>query len=83
MERALSCRELIAFIGDYLEGDLPAVAARRFREHLDVCPDCVIYLDGYRKTGELAALAFEPDAPVPETVPEDLVKAILDVRGDG
>lgn len=76
---ALSCRELVDFIGSFLEGKLPEQDLRRFEQHLAVCPGCAIYLDGYRKAGELQALAFDPEAACPETAPEDLIAALLDL----
>jgi anti-sigma factor RsiW len=78
--RELSCREFIEFIAGYLELELADAELRRFEAHLAVCPECVSYLDGYRQTQVLQACAFDPDAPVPETVPGELVSAILDAR---
>lgn len=76
----LSCRELIDFLSDYLEDELPDEQRLRFEEHLSVCPDCVRYLDGYRTTASLASRAFDPDGPLPESVPEELIAGILAAR---
>lgn len=77
----LTCRELIAFIHDYLEGGLPETERARFEEHLAVCPACVAYLSSYEDTVRLAKAAYcDPEGPVPEDVPDELVSAILAAR---
>jgi len=79
--RRLTCRELIEFVMDYLDGALPSEEREAFDFHLGVCPDCVSYLESYRETSRLSAeAARDPDADLPEDVPEDLVRAILDAR---
>jgi len=52
--------------------------------HLEVCPDCVNYLDSYRQTVRIAKEAFaqEEDA-VTAGVPEELVTAVLRARVPG
>jgi len=77
----LTCREFIAFIIDYLDGELDARQSSLFETHLDECPDCVHYLESYRATSVLAAQAMtQPSLPVPDDVPEDLVRAVLAAR---
>jgi anti-sigma factor RsiW len=78
---AVTCREFADFIADYLAGTLPAESRALFERHIDACGNCVNYLDGYRSTVELGRHAFDDqDAEVPATVPEELVKAILNSR---
>jgi anti-sigma factor RsiW len=80
-ERVLSCREFIEFMMDYLDGALPSAERAAFEFHLGICPDCVHYLESYRETSRLSAEALrDPDAAVPDDVPEDLVRAILELR---
>lgn len=81
-EHDLSCRELIDFIADYLDGALSPGPRRAFEEHLAICPDCVSYLDGYRETIRLGAAAFSEPSEL-EEVPEDLVHAVLSARRSG
>lgn len=77
----MTCKELIAFIHDYLSGEISEEERARFEAHLDACPPCVAYLRGYEESVRLAKAAFAgPDEPVPEEVPEELVAAILAVR---
>ncbi|HYC56231.1 MAG TPA: zf-HC2 domain-containing protein [Candidatus Binatia bacterium] len=76
----LTCRELIEVLDAYVDGELSPSLRALFDEHLTVCPDCVDYVGGYRRTIELARLTAEPDAAVPGDVPEELVAAVLAVR---
>ena len=74
----MTCRELVDFLGAYLDRELSDDVRRRFEEHLAACPECAAYLETYRDTVRLAKDAFpDPDDTVSMSVPEDLVKAIL------
>ncbi len=84
IEDDLTCREFIAFIIDYLDGELDTDQSSRFEAHLDECPDCVHYLESYRATSLLASHAMRQlSLPVPDDVPEDLVRAVLAARRAG
>jgi anti-sigma factor RsiW len=77
----LNCRDFVEFLMDYLDGTLDASQRRTFDAHMNACPTCVTYLDTYRETIRLGrSLCDDPDAPVPEEVPEELVQAILAAR---
>ena len=77
----MTCAEFEAFILDYLSDDLPPTQKRIFEWHLRVCRECRDYLEAYRRTVQLEKAAFQSTtAPLPEDVPEDLVKAIIEAR---
>ena len=77
----MTCRELVDFLADYVADELGAAERARFDGHLADCPECVAYLNGYRATIRLGKGAFaEPEDPVPDTVPERLVQAIVAAR---
>ena len=79
---AMTCRELADFLMDYLNEDLPDDVRAAFDRHLALCPNCRTYLANYEDTIKLGKAAFaDGDAAVPASVPEQLVKAILDARG--
>lgn len=81
MPGMLTCVEFENFLIDYMEGDLPARQRRVFEFHMKICRECREYLAAYRRTIEVAGRAYEDGAaPVPDEVPEDLVRAILDAR---
>jgi anti-sigma factor RsiW len=74
----MTCEELIGFLADYLDGDLPPAARRTFEEHLAECTACVEYLRTYRDTIRLGRAACE-DAVAGEP-PEALVRAVMQAR---
>jgi anti-sigma factor RsiW len=76
----LTCRELIEFLGQYLEGDLPGGERERFDAHLAICASCRDYLAGYRETIRLGQRACAPEQEIPDGVPAELVAAILASR---
>ncbi|MEO6259992.1 MAG: zf-HC2 domain-containing protein [Thermoanaerobaculia bacterium] len=74
-EPYITCREVIEFIIDYLDGELPSEDLRQFKRHLDVCPSCVAYLQNYEQTLRLARDSHEE-----LDLPEGLVAAVLAAR---
>jgi anti-sigma factor RsiW len=81
MIRWITCREFVEFLDDYLEGRLAGRALEEFNNHLAGCPPCVTYMQTYRDTVVLTGATLGPAAePVPVSVPEDLVAAILAAR---
>ncbi len=77
----ITCRELIDFIAEYLDGGLDDAPRVEFERHLGVCPSCVAYLDSYRTTVSLGKEALRPtDEPVNGSVPEAFVRAVLAAR---
>ena len=76
----LTCRELIEFLAQYLDGELSAGERERFDGHLAACPSCRDYLASYRETIRLGQRACAPEADAPEGVPAELVEAILATR---
>lgn len=74
----MTCKELIEFIELYVAGDLPPESLLLFDQHLERCPDCVDYLDSYRKTIQYGRDTLLSDAGAQGSpMPEDLVEAIL------
>ena len=77
----MTCRELITFLMQYLAGELPPPEHTEFDRHLGDCQACRAYLATYQETIRMEQRAFtDDDQPVPESVPEDLVEAILVAR---
>lgn len=86
------CRDITAFLDEYLEARLAPETLRVFEEHIAECPDCERYLASYRATRALAqqALGVAPEpgasraagaaAIDPGMVPDRLVQAILAAR---
>jgi anti-sigma factor RsiW len=77
----ITCQELIGFLYLYLADELPPERKGEFERHLGVCPSCVRYIQTYRDTIALGkAACSEPDEPVGQEVPEELVAAVLKAR---
>lgn len=43
----LSCSQVLARLGDFVDGDLPATEVARVRAHLDGCDGCARFGAGY------------------------------------
>ena len=82
MPLMITCEDFESFILAYLEGELPDRQRRLFEIHMKICRECRDYLAAYRRTVALgkAALSENGSAPMPDSVPEDLIKAVLDAR---
>lgn len=76
----MNCREFVEFLMAYLDQELPEGECATFERHMADCPACVTYLETYTETVRLGQLCRDPDGPVPEDVPEGLVRAILAAR---
>jgi anti-sigma factor RsiW len=77
----MTCKDLTDFLDDYLAGDLQPDVRGRFEAHLGDCPDCLVYLQGYRDTvGLVRDVGRDPDAEASTDVPAELVRAILAAR---
>ena len=78
MPLMINCQQFEDFILAYLEDELPSKQRFVFELHLKVCRECRDYLSAYKRTIDVSKRAFDdPNQPLPEDVPEDLVKAIL------
>ena len=71
----MTCRELIDFIGDYLDDELAPAMRAEFERHLRACPSCVAYLDAYKQAMRLGRLAVAPSEDA-APAPEGLIRAI-------
>ena len=69
--RALVCRDAVALMTSYLEGDLSARDRRRLEGHLADCPHCSEYLAQLRVTIDVLGRA-EPEHLSDEAL-DDLV----------
>ncbi len=77
----IDCGQFESFLIDYLEGDLSNRQRAVFEFHLKICRECRDYLAAYGRTIEVGKAVFaDPSAELPDQVPDDLVKAILEAR---
>ena len=74
----LTCKEFDAFMLDYLEGGLPVWQKFMCWLHVRMCRECAYFIQQYRRGIALGQDAFDsPDDAVPDSVPEDLIKAAI------
>lgn len=52
-QAAVTCKQITSLILDYLTAELHHGTASQFKAHLQICPDCVAFLNTYKKTVEL------------------------------
>ena len=77
----MKCRELAAFLMDYVSGELPAESRAHFEFHLSKCKNCHEYLVQYEITIKSCKIACgEMSDELPADIPDDLVKAVLAAR---
>jgi len=60
---AMTCREAIEKLAEYLDGELTPGALGRLEAHVEVCAPCRAYLATYRKTTELTAKVGRVEMP--------------------
>jgi hypothetical protein len=58
-----TCKEMTDLVRDYLTDALDATIKRDFEQHLRICPDCVSFLNTYRKTVALTKAVESKDIP--------------------
>jgi predicted anti-sigma-YlaC factor YlaD len=73
----MNCEEVLSFLADYLENELPAPVLERFQWHLERCVSCRNYLAMYSDTIRVAKAASTAPMLHVQEPPEDLVQAIL------
>ncbi len=77
----ISCREFEAFLIDYFDDSLPKRQRLVFEMHLKLCRECREYLIAFKRSIDVSKRVFtDLDEQVPDDVPEDLVRAIIDAR---
>ena len=74
----LTCKEFDDFMVDYLDGGLPVWQKYMCWLHVKMCRECAHFVQQYRRTVVLEQNAFgSPNDEVPDSVPEDLIKAAI------
>ena len=63
LRRALTCREVIELLADYLGAALQEADVRALERHLADCTACRAYLATYRKTVRITARAVDAEMP--------------------
>jgi Putative zinc-finger len=71
-----TCKEITALVFGYVNDTLSPAVKRDFQRHLRICPDCVNFLNTYKKTADVTRSIS------PEEIPPRIRENILDfLRG--
>jgi len=74
----LTCKEFDDFMVDYLEQDLPAWQKFMCWLHVKMCRECAGFVREYHQAIKLGQKAYDaPNDSLPDSVPEELIKAAL------
>jgi anti-sigma factor RsiW len=79
--RAITCRELVELVTDYLEGALSPGERERFERHLGGCDGCGHYLQQMRQAIAVIGRLHEDDIAPPAR--ESLLAAFRDWHAAG
>jgi len=58
-----TCKQITDLIFNYLNDDLAPAVKRDFQRHLRICPDCVNFLNTYKKTVSLTRSVRAEEIP--------------------
>ena len=77
----LTCREVVGLVADYLESALGQGRVGELEDHLAGCEACQAYLNTYRRTKALAAVAER--VAMPEEMKDRLRQFLLRALSNG
>ena len=82
MNQELKCQDLLEYLADYLDGELPRDQHSVLEEHLGKCSPCIEYLESYRSTISMVrgCVPKPIEAEACDECPEELIKAILEAQ---
>ena len=74
----LTCKEFDDFMIDYLDENLPVWQKFMCWLHVKMCRECANFVQEYQRSIALGKSAYDaPNELVPDSVPEELIKAAL------
>jgi anti-sigma factor RsiW len=80
MDHAMTCKELVELVTEYLEGTLPADVRARMEKHLSGCDGCIHYLEQMRQTIYLTGQVHEESLTPAQR--DDLLRLFRDWKKD-
>ena len=72
----MNCREVTDILSEFVGGELAADAAARLEAHVELCPNCRVFLVQFARTVEIAR-ATGTDLDETVELPQELVDAVL------
>lgn len=70
------CRDILAQLNDYLDGELAESLCRELEQHLAECPDCRTVYDTLSRTIHVYRALRDAPAELPQEVEERLIRRI-------
>ena len=71
----MTCKRVTSLIMDYLNAELDPETTQAFEKHLSECPDCVAFINTYKKTVKVTqSLRYEE-------IPGELEKRVREFLG--
>jgi len=58
-----TCKQIAALVLTYLNDELSPRRKRDFQQHLKICPDCVNFLNTYKKTIQATGTLYPDEMP--------------------
>lgn len=58
-----TCKQMTELLVDYLNDTLGPAVRRDFMQHLAICPDCVAFLNTYKKTVQITRAVRAEEMP--------------------
>ncbi|MGB9750970.1 MAG: hypothetical protein C0183_21120 [Roseiflexus castenholzii] len=77
------CRDILAQLNDYLDGELAESLCRELEQHLAECPDCRTVYDTLSRTIHIYRALRDVPAELPQGVEERLIYRIKVSLNDG
>ncbi|RME91311.1 MAG: hypothetical protein D6766_12070, partial [Verrucomicrobia bacterium] len=71
---AMKCQELLALLGDYVDGAIDPSLCEEFERHMQGCEACQVVVDTIRKT--IRVYCEGREMPLPETFHQRLHNAL-------
>jgi len=80
----LTCKDFTELLNDYVDGAMSSERRAVFDRHLAICSDCTAFLQSYRATMHMSALAMKQAMhDLSESMPDDLIDAVLEAWATG
>ena len=76
MKKHENCQTMLAYLSDYVDGELNKELCSQLETHLADCPDCSIVIDTLKKTIYLYQKNSNNTDQVPDDVRERLYKCL-------
>ena len=75
-----SCKDLLEWLSDYIDGDLKGELYERIKAHANHCEPCVAFIQTLQKTSEL--IQNKPGIDVPPEAMDELTTSLQQCKNE-